>query len=423
MKATLFCLFSILTVDLLAQGNNPTEVDARLAVMEAEFQAMFRPKVSFAHEIEVAELNTKYQGALDRAQEEAAKRGDLEGALIFREETTRINGGKGVPENDEQNAPAALLQLRATYRIAKAKLDAERAVAAAPLVKAQDQKLSDYQTLLTKQNRIDDALKVKAARDLLGTALQRLSAGATGSNPVADGYLGHLVWKPKALEKFPKESNLVIDMGWMESGDAVIKEAKRLGLKVVLGFDGKSLEAAESVAIPLAIANSEVVIGLMWRGPYFSGFTPADLTAFGNKVHGAMSRLQFWGAFVEKPRGKYQTLPVPPEVDVIVVVSYFAPNPEEVEKKAQDTLPGWMAKANGRPVLLEWSASGKKPSGIVPETIPGTMTAMQTARDGSGAVGLVLGQIGENDGILGLDEKRELLTEIKEKITRKPGNE
>lgn len=421
MKSILFCVLCILTVDLFAQGNNPTEVDATLAAMDAEFQALFRQNVAIAHETSLAELNARYQAALERAQEEAAKRGDLDTAVIFRGEKTRISEGKGVPERDDETIPAALMQLRTTYRTTKAKLDADRSAAAEPLLKAQDKKLSDYQTLLTTQNRIDDALKVKTARDQLGSTLQKLSAGAPGSDPAADGYLGHLVWDPDALEKFTKESNLAIDMGWTENGDAVILAAKRLGIKVVLGFDGKTLEAAETQAIPLALANRDVVIGLMWRGPYFAGFTPADLTMFGNKVHQAMPSLQFWGAFVEKPRGKYQTLPVPPEVDVIVVVSYYAPNPEEVDKKAKDTLPGWMAKANGRPVLLEWTASGKKPSGIVPETIPGTMTAMQTARDESGAAGLILGQIGENDGIVGLDEKRDLLSEIKEKITRKPG--
>ncbi|MBL9151223.1 MAG: hypothetical protein JNK37_02000 [Verrucomicrobiales bacterium] len=420
MKTLLTLILCLSPLLLVAQANNPTEVEARLAVLQSDFQTVFQQSVTFSHEVAVGDLNLKFQGALDRAQEDAARRGDLDSAVVYREEKTRITESKGVPDQDAPDTPSPLRQLRATYRTAKAKLDADRAAAAEPLLKAQDQKLADYQTLLTTQNRLDDALKVKAARDALGTSLQRLSAAATGADPAADGYLGHLVWSPKVLAQFPKESNLVIDMGWIDGGDAVIQEAKRLGLKVILGFSGETLDAAERTAIPLAVANHDVVLGLMWRGPYFAGFTPADLTAFGNKVHQAMPKLQFWGAFVEKPRGRVQTLPVPPEVDAIVVISFFAPSPDEVQQKAADTLPGWMSKANGRPVLLEWTASGRKPAGLVPETQPGTLTAMQTARDEAGAVGLILGQLGENDGIVGLDEKRELLTEIKEKITRKP---
>ncbi len=405
---------------LSAQDAPKSEVELRLAAMEAEFQAGYRQQVAFAHELSVGELNQKYGGALTRAQEDASKRGDLEGALLFRDEKARIEAGKGVPATDEANVPTALKTLRETYRTALTKLEADRSALADPLVKAQDEKLAAYQTLLTTQGRLDDALRVKEARDALATTQQRLGDASPGAGAVA--YLGHSVYEASALKKFPKNANLAIDQDWLEKGDKVIAEARRLGLKVVLGFQGKDLVEVEAKGIPLAVANSDVVIAMMWRGPYYAGFTPADLTAFGNKLHQASPRMQFWAAFVEKPRGKVQTLPVPPEVDVISVVSYFAPNAEEVRKKADDVLAGWMQKAEGRPVLFEWSASGRDNSGrgLVPQTQPGTFLAMQEARDRFKAAGLLFGHIGKKDDFEGVDSKRELIEEIEEKITLQP---
>lgn len=403
---------------LSAQEPPKSEVDLRLAAMEAEFQAGFRQKVAFAHELSVGELNTKYGAALTRAQDDASKRGDLETAILYREEKARVDAGKGVPATDEATVPPALKALRETYRTTLAKLDAERAVLAAPLMKEQDQKLAEYQTLLTTQGRLDDALKVKSARDALAAALQRAGDGA-GRSGGSDSYLGHAVYAVSALKKFPKNANLVIDWSWKEEGDTVIREAKRLGLKVVLAFFGEDHAIAEEKGIPLAIANSDVVIGVMWRGPYYAGFSPDDLSAFGKKLHQAAPRMQFWVAFVEKPRGNYQTLPVPPEVDVIGVFTYAAPNPEEIRKKSDDVLAAWLKKADGRPVLLGWSASGKG-TGLVPETKPGTFTAMQEIRDRVGAAGLLLGHIGKNENFVGIDSKPELMREIEEKITRQP---
>jgi len=48
---------------------------------------------------------------------------------------------------------------------------------------------------------------------------------------------------------------------------------------------------------------------------------------------------------------------VPEEVDVLLVMTYYAPDPAEVERKRIDVLPGWVAKAKGRPLLLEWNGS------------------------------------------------------------------
>ena len=112
--------------------------------------------------------------------------------------------------------------------------------------------------------------------------------------------------------------------------------------------------------------------------------------------------------------GRYQTNPVPSQVDVVVITTFFDTTPDAVKRKVGDTLPGWLTKANGRPLLLRWSAWEQRPPGLVPKCQAGTMRAYAKIAEDHELAGLVLGHYGESWGCDGVDTKPALLKEIKE---------
>ena len=185
---------------------------------------------------------------------------------------------------------------------------------------------------------------------------------AVAQRPIFKHWLGFEVsTDPEAA--WPLEAgNLLLDGGWPRYGDKLIQRARKSRLKLVIQFDHHQVALAETEGISLAKANRDVVIALAWDRPYYDGATADDLSRFGQKLHREVPRLQFWATFVEKPRGHYQANPVPPAVDVLVVTQWFDGTPEAVERKAMDVLPGWIQKANGRPLLYTVVCLGKTPA-------------------------------------------------------------
>lgn len=148
-----------------AVANDP--VSAKLADLGAKFQAAFERHAGADYKAQVAKLNTGYVTALDRALATASKAGNLDEAVVLREEKERITSGKGLPPEDLDTLPESLKKLRGTWRGAEAGYAKQRNTLAAPLFDAYDKALDAFQTELTKQNKIDDALRVKTARDEL----------------------------------------------------------------------------------------------------------------------------------------------------------------------------------------------------------------------------------------------------------------
>ena len=73
--------------------------------------------------------------------------------------------GKGVPEEDAADTPPSLLLLRATYRLARARLEDARTRSAAPLYDLYITALENYTVELTKASKLEDAMKVRDLRD------------------------------------------------------------------------------------------------------------------------------------------------------------------------------------------------------------------------------------------------------------------
>jgi serine/threonine protein kinase len=158
-------------------------VALKLADFETKFQAALEREAEAAYKAHINTLNTGYLAALDRELSAAAKAARLDDALVLREEKQRIVDGKGLPPEDLDTLPDSLKRLRGTWRSTEAGYAKVRNAKAAPLFETYDRALEGFQKELTQQNKIDDALRIKEARDAL--AARRAEAVAVVDAPVA----------------------------------------------------------------------------------------------------------------------------------------------------------------------------------------------------------------------------------------------
>ena len=144
----------------VAQG----ETAPKLAELAAGLKKAEQDATAFYMQATAA-LNKSYTEALDRAIATATKGGKLDEILKLRAEKKSIEGGFRVPPEDDDDTAASLKPLRESYRKADAKNADDREKALKPSYLRYDKTLADYQTALTKQGRIEDAVLVKTARD------------------------------------------------------------------------------------------------------------------------------------------------------------------------------------------------------------------------------------------------------------------
>jgi hypothetical protein len=248
----------VLTCALPLHAQNPAVpgvVDRQIELYEAELAVAYRDGVEKAFQAKVRDLDLKYFQAVDRALEAATKAARLEEALAIREEKKRFEEQSGVPANDAPGDPAALVQLRATYRTQIQKLEAERDLAAAPLLTAHDAKLEAYQTLLTTEGKLDDALKVKAAR---AEVAKRLASGAAGSSSGEEAEEGWQVvfdggsldlWKPQGSSRnFQVEDGILVAKRNTEEADYLFFQGNVSVPETLGNFELKATAKAEAEA-------------------------------------------------------------------------------------------------------------------------------------------------------------------------------
>jgi hypothetical protein len=144
----------------------------RIAVIDAAYQQRYEAEVIKPHAEAVATLNGQISAALKREQEAAAKAGELDDVLQWKQAIDRLGSGQGVPAVAEIAAeippvrrPEKLIGFYATYRDLLSKLESARDESVKPLRAARDQSLDQYQRELTQGGDIDGALRVKAARE------------------------------------------------------------------------------------------------------------------------------------------------------------------------------------------------------------------------------------------------------------------
>ncbi len=155
-------------------------VDSRIAHFEAELLTEYEENVDRLFKANLRELDSKYSQALDRVLDQSVKAAKLDEAIAIREEKKRIDEATGVPTVDSPTDPQLLKQVRTTYRIERQKLEAEQENSAGPVLANHDTRLEAYQTLLTTEGKLDDALKVKEARGNASTLLESRRASKGG---------------------------------------------------------------------------------------------------------------------------------------------------------------------------------------------------------------------------------------------------
>ncbi len=162
---------------------SPEPADPRLAQLAAGFQARYDHEAGNPHRAAVAALDQSYiANGLARARATAQQRGLLDEVTRLEEEKQRVQDGVPLPPADLDSLPESLRQLRATYRTARARIDAEHARKAAPLYDLYLGALDAYIVELTKADQITQAQQVKTQRE----AIARRRAVLTGTEvPVA----------------------------------------------------------------------------------------------------------------------------------------------------------------------------------------------------------------------------------------------
>jgi hypothetical protein len=141
--------------------------DPRLAQLEASFKARHETAAQKPFLAAVAVLNKSYlANGITRAR--AAAQATDEIAALDAEKAT-IEKGDAVPAEDAEGTPESLKALRGTYRAAFAKLEADRAKAAAPLYDIYLKALDAYVIELTRADKIKEAQEVQALRERIAT--------------------------------------------------------------------------------------------------------------------------------------------------------------------------------------------------------------------------------------------------------------
>ena len=169
-----------------------------LAEQVPQWEAAYASEVSGPFEKGVAGLKQQYLAALEKQLAALAQAAKLDDAVVFRAERDRMSGGGEVPAEDEAAIPAALKALRASYRIAYAKLDTERFGKAKIFHARYDAILQQSQTALTQRQRLDEALEMKAQREALSAAWLPPVAGAA---PIAPAIAPSATPKPDGSDQ------------------------------------------------------------------------------------------------------------------------------------------------------------------------------------------------------------------------------
>ena len=156
--------------DTPSPGAAVSEMQKWIATTDEQWQAAFKRDVMDVHLMELEKLKQQYVAALDAAVTKASSAGELDGALALREEEKRFAGTNLLPEQDEATDGATVKQIRAAVRALIAKLEKDTAARTKALHAKYDQLLADAQAQLTRAQRLDDALLVKAKREQVAAA-------------------------------------------------------------------------------------------------------------------------------------------------------------------------------------------------------------------------------------------------------------
>jgi serine/threonine protein kinase len=129
----------------------------RLRELDTSFRAALERDVLAVHRTALADLNTKYVAALDRAQSAAMTAAHLTEALALREEKQLIASQSPLPAEDAPDLPASLKTLRSTYRNSLHPIEITRNNGLITLFLKYEEVLKATQAEWTQAAKTDDA--------------------------------------------------------------------------------------------------------------------------------------------------------------------------------------------------------------------------------------------------------------------------
>ena len=129
----------------------------RLRELDTSFRAALERDVLAVHRTALADLNTKYLAALDRALSAAMTSAHLPEALALREEKQLIASQSPLPAEDASDLPASLKTLRSTYRNSLRPIEAARNNGLTALFLKFEGVLKAAQVEWTQASKLDDA--------------------------------------------------------------------------------------------------------------------------------------------------------------------------------------------------------------------------------------------------------------------------
>jgi serine/threonine protein kinase len=178
------------------------EPQPQLSKLEAGFRARYESDVQKPFLTAIAGLNQSYvANGIARARAAAQAKGSLSEVTAFDVEKAAIENGEGVPAADAETIPAALKDLRATYRLALAKISTERDAKTAPLLDVYLKALDADVAGLTKAGKIEEAKQLYSQRQEIAARREALSvpggaAAPVGAKPLPkDGFTNSLGMK------------------------------------------------------------------------------------------------------------------------------------------------------------------------------------------------------------------------------------
>ena len=146
-----------------------SDMEKWLADIDAQQQDVFQKQATKPYEAGVADLRARYLAALNAGLARTSAAGQLDQALVWRNEREDFAKAQSFVTDDAIASPE-IRALRADYRQRLAPIEQERAVRARALYANYDGILVKYITLLTQKQRLDDALLLKTKREELAKA-------------------------------------------------------------------------------------------------------------------------------------------------------------------------------------------------------------------------------------------------------------
>jgi hypothetical protein len=154
-------------------------------------------------------LRSNYLARLDALEKEITAQGDLTGVLAVKEE--RLSLGKGTPGPLASNA--SLKRLQEIFRKESLSLNAAASTERLRITKAYVKRLEEIEQAVTREKKIDEALKIRTEREAMEATLLTLNQTEGPPAPLPGDTTEELRWKAMQDGKFSEEEGEYILKG------------------------------------------------------------------------------------------------------------------------------------------------------------------------------------------------------------------